>query len=120
VKQVYRYVNDNHSFYADAILLDNEEVIDIMIHPFQPARHLELSNLKHEVLLTCAMHNGTSILPEQTPYQIAGYAGTRLAPLPEEHKRFDNPHVYKVGISRQLMGLRDELTKQHKHPVLVK
>jgi len=100
-------------------LLDTEKVIETMIHPFQPAKYFELSNRKHQALLACVMSKGKTIISKQTPYQIAEYARTRLAFLPEEHKRFENPHVYKVGISKQLMQLRDKLVKQHSHSVLV-
>jgi nicotinate phosphoribosyltransferase len=33
--------------------------------------------------------------------------------LPAEYKRFENPHVYKVGISSRLKVLRDSLVAQH-------
>jgi nicotinate phosphoribosyltransferase len=34
--------------------------------------------------------------------------------LPEEHKRFNNPHIYKVGISEPLHQLRSDLRKKYK------
>ena len=33
--------------------------------------------------------------------------------LPPEYQRFDNPHIYKVGISRELEQLRNQLIKSH-------
>jgi nicotinate phosphoribosyltransferase len=44
--------------------------------------------------------------------EIAGYCQEQLSLLPDEYKRFQNPHSYKVGISKALMDLRDEIKKQ--------
>jgi nicotinate phosphoribosyltransferase len=34
--------------------------------------------------------------------------------LPDEHKRFNNPHIYKIGISELLQQLRSDLRKKYK------
>ena len=44
--------------------------------------------------------------------ESAGYVQERLDLLPKEFKRFDNPHVYKVGLSPKLKKLKDELIQQ--------
>jgi nicotinate phosphoribosyltransferase len=36
-----------------------------------------------------------------------------MALLPAEYKRFENPHIYKAGISAELMELRDELLQNY-------
>jgi nicotinate phosphoribosyltransferase len=41
--------------------------------------------------------------------EIVDYSRRRLAQLPAEHKRLDNPHVYKVGLSDPLKKLRDKM-----------
>ena len=50
--------------------------------------------------------------------EIAKFAKERLSKLPDEHKRFENPHIYKVGISLKLMNLRNQIvtdiTEKHK------
>jgi nicotinate phosphoribosyltransferase len=48
-----------------------------------------------------------------TVEQAADYAKQRLAKLSPERKRFENPHIYKVGISPNLQELRDQLVQQH-------
>jgi nicotinate phosphoribosyltransferase len=40
---------------------------------------------------------------------IARFAAERLAHLSPEHKRFEFPHVYKVGVSARLLNLRSAL-----------
>ncbi|MCU0356409.1 MAG: nicotinate phosphoribosyltransferase [Cyclobacteriaceae bacterium] len=111
VKKIYRYLNDDGTFYADAVLLDEEDDIDRMIHPFLPLKQLTLTGMKKELLLQPVMKNGKRMIAAKTPYQIADYVKQRFALLPPEHKRFEFPHIYKVGISRKLMTLRDNMVE---------
>jgi nicotinate phosphoribosyltransferase len=46
--------------------------------------------------------------------EIADYSRERMEKLPEEYKRFDNPHIYKVGISNKLRSERDRLIGEYK------
>ena len=60
------------------------------------------------------MENGKRLSPSPSLHEIAAYAAGRLALLPEEYTRFENPHIYKTGISKKLMDLRNNLSDQHK------
>ena len=55
------------------------------------------------------MKNGKTITKKLSVDKISGYVQNRLKQLPEECKRFENPHIYKVGIGRDLMNLRNKL-----------
>jgi nicotinate phosphoribosyltransferase len=44
-----------------------------------------------------------------SPQSIREKVKENLSNLPAEYKRFEYPHIYKVGISEKLMKLRDEL-----------
>ncbi len=112
VKKIYRYFNGDNKFYADAVVGEQENDIDQMIHPHQPIKRLPLSGLKKESLVNCVMREGKLIIPKQTPYEIAAYVQERLALLPEEHKRFEYPHIYKVGASEALLKVRDKLVNE--------
>jgi len=61
------------------------------------------------------MKNGVQTVKLPSPAESAAYAKKRLERLNPEHKRFDNPHIYKVGISKKLMDLRDDLTQTMKN-----
>ena len=65
-------------------------------------------------LLTKVMENGKSLLEKYAPKEVANFIQKRLQQLPEEHKRFNNPHLYKVGISEPLHQLRSDLRKKYK------
>ncbi len=110
-KKVHRYLNGDGTFYGDAILFEDEKVIERMHHPTFPAKKSDLVGREHEELLQPVMKNGaiTTDLPEVS--DIAAYARMRLGRLQPEYKRLDNPHIYKVGISTRLMEKRDVLLK---------
>ncbi|WP_069131343.1 nicotinate phosphoribosyltransferase [Rhodohalobacter halophilus] len=110
-KKVFRYLNGDGSFYGDAILFDNEEVIERMHHPTFPAKKSDLTNRTYEDLLSPVIKNGNIIQELPDVQSIAKYAKKRLKLLQPEYKRLDNPHIYKVGISTKLMEKRDILLK---------
>ena len=112
VKKIFRYYNGEDKFYADAVVGENEADIDQMVHPHQPTKRLSLSGLKKESLVNCVMKEGKVLIAKQTPYEIATYVQERLALLPDEHKRFEYPHIYKVGASAHLLKVRDKLVNE--------
>ena len=75
---------------------------------------LEVKGLTKEALLQQVVSNGKTILKKQSLTDIHKYLLTRADFLPNEHKRFISPHLYKVGISKILMKTRDTLSKQIK------
>ena len=60
------------------------------------------------------MENGKRIIPDIPLAEIASYSSKRLDLLPKEYKRFENPHTYKIGVSKKLFDLRSHLVDQHK------
>jgi nicotinate phosphoribosyltransferase len=85
-----------------------------MHHPLYPLKSLSLLNLAKQPLLHKVMENGLRLNHAQPISQIALYSRQRLEKLPEEYKRFDNPHIYKVGISTRLQTARDRLINEYK------
>jgi nicotinate phosphoribosyltransferase len=114
-KQVYRMIDQNGMFYgADVVGLALEEKITQMLHPFDSNKSLDLQNFDREALLNEVMCNGKRTIEKKTVAEIAKYAKTRLALLPDEYRRFQNPHIYKIGLSANLKNERDRLVKEHK------
>ncbi|QXP80839.1 MULTISPECIES: nicotinate phosphoribosyltransferase [Winogradskyella] len=113
-KQVFRMIDENGMFYgADAIVLYDEEVVTEMIHAYDPTKSLNLTSFLHEPLLEKVMENGKKVNPPRSVQDIAEYTKTRLAQLPEEYKRFQNPHKYKIGLSHKLKQERDILMQKY-------
>ncbi|KTC82991.1 nicotinate phosphoribosyltransferase [Legionella brunensis] len=116
-KEVYRVLDQNGAFLgADVITLDAEKKqgIDLMHHPFEISRSFPLNGYKKEPLLHQVMQNGQSLLESHSLAKMAEYCQKRFNQLPEEYKRFNNPHLYKVGLSTQLRNERETLIQQHK------
>ncbi|MCX8089383.1 MAG: nicotinate phosphoribosyltransferase [Verrucomicrobiae bacterium] len=110
-KTVSRYRDAEGRFCADAIHLADEPPPERMIHPHDPSRRLALSAWRPEALLRPVIQNGRLVAELSDVAGAAAYARARLAALPPEHHRFENPHIYKVGISPSLAALREELMR---------
>lgn len=114
-KQVFRVLDSNHMFYgADAVTLSSETDFSEILHPFDNTKSLDLKNLNLEPLLEKVMENGKKVLGAKSVSEIAAFSQSRLAQLPEEYKRFQNPHRYKIGLSIKLKQERDILVAKHK------
>ena len=108
-KKIFRFFNDDGKFYADGIVLEDEENIKTICHPIDLHKCATVTGLGKEELLHKVVENGETKIKNESVYDISQYAKRRLELLPEEHKRFENPHIYKVGISKKLLNLKDEL-----------
>jgi nicotinate phosphoribosyltransferase len=112
-KQVFRVLDDEGNFWGgDAIALHDETSLVMMHHPTEPNKSTALQGLKLEPLLHKVMDKG-KILSKFTLSEISRYTSQRLAQLPKEYKRFENPHIYKVGISINLKNMRDDLREKY-------
>ena len=110
VKSIYRFVNGEGMFCGDAVTLNGEPVPENIIHPFFPEQRSTLKDCSSEVLMQKVMVQGTATM-RSTSRQSAAYAQERLTHLAPEHKRFEFPHIYKVGISQDLLNLRAKLVE---------
>ncbi len=112
-KKILRYFDRDGLFYADAVVMADELDAKRMIHPFEKHKSLNLEGFKCEEILHTAMKDGNRTQSHERIQKIYERLKTRLNLLPQEHQRFDFPHIYKVGISEKVMGLRDKLLKQY-------
>ncbi len=108
LKKIYRYVNGQNLFYADGIELADEKIPKIIHHPFQTDKSCSVDGYPCKEITGKVMEGG-KVLVAGSLDEAAKYAGERLAQVPEETKRFDNPHIYKVGIGQKVMDLRNIL-----------
>lgn len=111
-KQVHRFFNEDGTFYGDAIALEEEDTPDRIIHPHFPERQSNLEGKPSEPLLQPVMKEGKR-LQSPEPLQVKKErCQERLEQLPLEHRRFQWPHIYKVGISEELYRLRTRLQEE--------
>jgi nicotinate phosphoribosyltransferase len=114
-KQVFRMKDAEGNFVgSDAIVLASEHDVRMMYHPLYPHKFQSLEKFEKEPLLHKVMEKGVRLQKSQSLTELAAYSKARLAKLPEEYKRFDYPHLYKVGLSAALMKERDKLIMKYK------
>ncbi len=75
---------------------------------------MDLVAFEQEPLLNQVMEDGKRTIAKRTIAEIAAYCKERLQLLPQEYKRFQNPHIYKIGLSEKLKSQRDQLIAEHK------
>jgi nicotinate phosphoribosyltransferase len=110
-KMVWRFFDEEGNIYRDGILLDDEipGKCEWLYHPTQPDKKTQVCKLQREQLLQPVFENGVVLHVMPTPLECHQYLMQRARQLPEEHKRFIMPHIFKVGISSQLLKLRNDL-----------
>jgi nicotinate phosphoribosyltransferase len=111
VKNVFRFHDEDGMLYADGVVLNEEENIDTIYHPHHSDKQSAVKNLAKTCLLNKVMENGKRIAGLPAPQQAAACVKESISKLHQEHKRFEFPHIYKVGISRKLMDLRSSLVQ---------
>lgn len=116
-KNIYRYSDSEGRFYADGITLAHEvpEEVERIYHPYFPEKSSPTEPFTAEPLLRKFMERGKIIENLSSAKESSNYLGERLAHLDPEYKRFDNPHYYKVGISKTLLETRNELMRTLKN-----
>jgi len=113
-KQVVRYYNGNNEFYADGVLLAKEdpEEVQTLYHPHNLDKKVQVAGLKKENLTAKVFEKGKVLVEKKSIQEISDYRAQRVSRLANEYKRFENPHVYKVGLSKKLIQLRQDLVSE--------
>lgn len=109
-KKVTRLI-DAEGFYADLVRLEDETENTLAFHPTYPDKFFDASKYESEELLHLVFENGKQTGSKRSIREISAFAKSRLEFLPDEYKRFENPHTYKVSISQELKHFRDKIIK---------
>lgn len=109
LKKIIRYTDDNGYYQADAIVLREETKIEKMFHPSDKEKFKNLKNLNSTVITSPVVENGEVKINLKNVDLVREKVLENLSNLPPEFKRFEYPHIYKVGISEKLMNLRNNL-----------
>ncbi len=114
IKKVRRYFDDEGKFFIDGILLQEENIIKVLRHSFISYKKTETGKRKYENLLKLCHDNGKRLFNCNPVSEISEYRRKRFSQLREEHKRFYNPHIYRVGLSKKLYKLKERLIRTYK------
>lgn len=115
VQQVRRFRTTDGSFDGDMIYDELNPPADEprMVHPTDPLRSTTYCvGQPHEELLVPVMRGGSRVWEAPPLAEVRLRAAEQLSRLDESHKRFLNPHVYKVGIEHGLAETRDGLIRE--------
>ncbi len=115
IKKVRRYIDRNGKFLIDGVLLNNEEKIKILTHSFIAYKKANIAKNSYENLMKPVFINNKILNNNFSVEEIAEYKNKRFEKLNNEHKRFVNPHIYRVGLSKKLWTLKDKMIKQYKY-----
>lgn len=114
IKQVYRLIDAYGDFYGvDAITQVGESLPEQITDPFNAHKSLSCKGVKMEPLLHPIVENGTFLNYPTDVGEINKYSKSRLALLPPEFQRFENPHIYKVGMSNKTREIRNNLRDKY-------
>lgn len=114
-KQVYRISDHNGRWIgADVVATREEDALEKMYDPFDPLKSLDIHQCDKHPVMSRVMENGSRTTSKRSVATIADHAQAQLQKLPDEYKRFDNPHIYKVGLSEDIHALRKQLIQKHK------
>jgi len=111
IKRIHRFLNEEGTFSADGVTLEGERPPESIFHPFFPEQRSTLKNCTSQDLMHKVMEGGKTIV-RSSVQESAQYARERLSHLASEHKRFEFPHIYRVGISQKLLSLRARLVEE--------
>ena len=110
--EVYRYFGRNGLFMADAIVDDGEppERIESIVDPNDPHHQKTLFGYTQaEPLLEPVMREGKVLREPPGLPLVRQRVHRQFELLHAGHKRFENPHVYPVGMSPRLQAIREAM-----------
>lgn len=114
-KQVFRLINHNNDFVgADIITLEDEVQIKMLHDPFEGFTSLPIEELRKMPLMKKYMKNGERLYKSPTVDDIRIFSESQLARLPENYKKINHPDLYHVGLSDELLHLRDKLIQNYR------
>jgi nicotinate phosphoribosyltransferase len=115
-KVIYRVIGPDDNFEQDVLCRENEiiQVGEMVYDPTNPSRYKKIGpNSRFENIRQTVMENGQIIIDLPPLEEIADRCENQLARLPDGSLRLQNPHIYKVSMSRGLHQLRSELMAEH-------
>ena len=117
-KQIWRVYNDNNKMIFDVLGTADEkppQTGETVYHPVDVLKSTTLpENITVEPLHTVLIENGkkTSAYNELDLHKSQQRCQQQLEHLDHSHKRFLNPHIYKVSLTQSLFDLKMKLIKE--------
>ena len=121
IKDVWRLYNEDGSFKADVISLQDEKLEAgrnyTFYHPDHEWQSFNFTPNKVESLLIEVIKDGNIIEVEPSLQEIRERAMEELDKLDATYKRLLNPHIYKVSLTEKVKELKMKTLKEIKEHV---
>ena len=115
-KKLYRlFDNESGMALADELCVYDETIDDTspytIFDPNETWKTKTLTNFTARVLQVPVFKNGTLVYTPPDIHQVKEYCTKQISLLWDEVKRFENPHVYYVDLSRKLWHIKQQLLR---------
>jgi nicotinate phosphoribosyltransferase len=115
IKKIIRFYDNEGLMEADALAADSENLDTgevLIVDPNNPLRRKKLDSAKRVELLKPIIKSGELICQFPSIEEIRNHRKAELARLHESHKRLNNPHEYKVGLTHALWQQKEHMLNQ--------
>ncbi|MDD6484183.1 MAG: nicotinate phosphoribosyltransferase [Clostridiales bacterium] len=118
MKQVYRlYSRETGKAIADVMTLFDEKIDDSEPYEIFDSEHTwkrkRISDFKARPLLEPVFKGGKCVYKSPSLDGIRAYCAEQVEGLWDEVKRFENPHIYYVDLSKKLWDIKQELIAKY-------
>lgn len=119
-KKVYRlFDKESQKAIADQICVYDESIDEhqplTIFHPEATWKTKKIENFTAKELLVPIFKNGKKVYTSPCIQEIQDYCKKQVALLWDEVKRFENPHVYYVDLSKKLWNIKQELLQKERY-----
>ncbi len=116
-KKVYRlYDKTTNQAFADVITLNHEEIPSgsdyEIFNPEATWKRKKICNFYAKNLRVQVFKEGEVVYKSPTVHEIREYCLGQIDTLWDEIKRFENPHIYYVDLSKELWELKTKLIEE--------
>jgi nicotinate phosphoribosyltransferase len=119
-KKVVRFFDTSGMMRGDVMFLEEEAPEVRPIRGFHPVVHhvskIYPPNFERVELLKPVLKNGELVYPKPGLKEIQANTRRNMKELGPEFKRFTNPHIYHVSLSRKLVQTKQQLLKKFHAP----
>lgn len=122
IKQFYRiYDKNTDKAKADLITLEDEQIDEdnplTIFHPLYTWKTKTLTNFYVKPQLVDIYKDGKLVYELPSLEEVKEYSKNELETLWDEYKRFDQPQLYKVDLSKELWELKNNLLNEAKSKI---
>jgi nicotinate phosphoribosyltransferase len=116
LKKVIRFFDDSGMMRGDVMFLEDEKLESKPLRVYHPTiphvSKMYSSKSTREELLVPIFKEGRLIYNKPSLRRIQEHCRQNLGHLASEFKRFKNPHIYHISLSKQLMKTKRDLLRK--------